>query len=76
MLTHNDDIDAKEHELAAQALRHALQAVLGSRVRANEGRSKLAGYRGDHDDPAGRSSQRPVSTQQRQERLRMRTLLA
>ena len=40
--THDDDIDAEQHELAAQAGAHALQAVLGGSVRAQEGRRKFA----------------------------------
>lgn len=42
--TYDDDINVKDHELAAEALRHALQAMLGSCIRANERWSHPAGH--------------------------------
>lgn len=42
--THDDDIDAEDHYFAAEALRHAFKAMLGSSVRAQKGRPDFAGH--------------------------------
>jgi len=70
--TYHNDVDAKQHQLAAQAEAEALQRVLGRDIARQEGRPDLAGHRGDLHDPAGRPDQAGVRAQQRQEGLRAR----
>lgn len=67
--TYNDHIYAKQHQLPAEAVRHALQGMLGSAVGPNKRSAVLSRYGGDVDYAAGWALQACVSTQLRQERL-------
>ena len=67
--TYDDHIYAKQHQLSAEAVRHALQGVLGSAVGPNERSAVLSRYGGDVNYAAGWALQACVSTQLRQERL-------
>ena len=68
--TDDDHVDAVDEQLAPQALREALQALLGRHVGRQERRRQLARRRGNHDDAPGAAAQGQLGAQQRQEGLR------
>ena len=68
-LAYNSDIYPEQHELAAQAVAHALHAVLGGRIAADEGRRELAAHGGHHHDAPRAARQGRVRAQQRKKRL-------
>ena len=53
MLTYHDDVNAKQHQLAPQGVRHALQGMLGGAVGAYKGRAVLARDRRHVDNAPG-----------------------
>ena len=72
LLTYDNDINAEQHQLAAQGVRHALQGMLGGAVGSHKGRAVLARDGGHVDDAPGALRRECYGSQQRQERLRTR----
>ncbi len=65
----DDDVDAEQHHLAAQAFGKPLDRVLRRRVGRRQRIAGFPGDRGDHHDPPLRPLQRRVGAEQRAERL-------
>jgi hypothetical protein len=66
----NDDVDAKQHQFAAQAFGKAFQTKLRGRVGTHEGKRAAAGGRRHHDDATLARNARGCCAQQWREALR------